>query len=249
MGAFIYQKIKVSKRLSGWSSMTGFTHFDHTHDPIPPFWECIYPVNDLPLICSLVLTQNTPRINILALHVWLAGHDGSWQLFPGITFCNTRLEGYCKTCFCNTPSCARQKDVNAHIILPGTQHSTRHMHLKSWHLLQPIATLYSVFFCLSKFIPNKNLSSNIITCNSRFIMQMRFLNCGSFIIHALLPGTGKAFTVSFSAGHTGSCPSTRHMTTHFINVTTSKIWRVLTQNGLSAIFDIFFKRAPSFNTK
>ena len=40
---------------------------------------------------------------------------------------------------------------------------------------------------------------------------MGFLNRGSFIIHALLPGTSKVFTiVSFPAGCTCACPSAGH---------------------------------------
>ena len=40
---------------------------------------------------------------------------------------------------------ARQNDVNARVVLPGTCHFASHMHLKSWHLLHPIA---KVRFCL-----------------------------------------------------------------------------------------------------
>ena len=90
---------------------------------------------------------------------------------------------------------ARQNDVRAHIILPGTHHSIRHMRLKSCHLLQLIANLSFVCFICWNFIPSK-ICLQISYLAILFTMLVGFLNGGSFIIHALLPGTSKAFTLS-----------------------------------------------------
>ena len=70
---------------------------------------------------------------------------------------------------------AQLNDVNACIVLLGTQHSVSRMCLKSWHLLQLITNLSFVcFVCL-------NLSSNIISCNfiynSNMILKSWELYC------------------------------------------------------------------------
>ena len=91
---------------------------------------------------------------------------------------------------------ARQNKVNAHIVLPGTHHSTRCMRLKSWHQLKHngqfmynyvlfVQVSYQARFCLQISYPA-----------TLFTMLMGFFNRGSFIIHIRLPGTSKAFTFS-----------------------------------------------------
>ena len=101
---------------------------------------------------------------------------------------------------------ARQQDMNARVVLTST----------CVKVVTPASTYRKFFICMFSgvlvdflySIPSKILSSGIISWN--FIYNAnRIFNCGSFIIHALLPGTSKAFTqVIFfarshpSAGHT-----------------------------------------------
>ena len=90
---------------------------------------------------------------------------------------------------------AWKNDVKAHVVLPGTHHSARCMRLNSWHLLQPIAN--SSFVCLFVEISYQaRFCLQISYPAILFTMLMGFLNRGSFIIHAFLPGTSKAFTLS-----------------------------------------------------
>ena len=60
---------------------------------------------------------------------------------------------------------AQKNDVKTCIVLPGTPRSARWTHLKSWHLLQPIANSSFVCFIYQNVIPSKILSSNMIPCH------------------------------------------------------------------------------------
>ena len=55
--------------------------------------------------------------------------------------------------------------VNTANVLPGIHSSARCMHLKSWHLLHPIANLSFACSICWNFIPTETLSSNSIFCN------------------------------------------------------------------------------------
>ena len=88
--------------------------------------------------------------------------------------------------------CAWKKDINAFVVLPGAYI----WRFDSYFNLSPMYHLYVSY--LSKFHSklSKILSSNVISCKSLlFTMQLGFFNRGSFIVHALLPGTSKAFTL------------------------------------------------------
>ena len=98
----------------------------------------------------------------------------------------------------NMSSSARQNDMNACVVLPGTHSSARHMLLNSWHLLLPIASLSFVRFICWNFITKQDfvLKSHILQIYSQITMVMGFLHNGRFIIYFLLPGTSKASTLS-----------------------------------------------------
>ena len=108
---------------------------------------------------------------------------------------------------------AQQNDVNARIVLPGTHHSTRHM-LHAFEIWTPTSTycqlLICMFFCF------------FISYQARFCLQMSypailfiynadgiFLNPGNSCLSA--GDTQSVHIVSFPAGSTRSCPSTRYM--------------------------------------
>ena len=88
----------------------------------------------------------------------------------------------------HTSSCARQNDVNAHVILPGAHRSARHMRrtFDTCFTLSLIYHLYVLFVWISY--------------QARFGLKISYpaivLNCGSFIVHILLLGTSKVFTLS-----------------------------------------------------
>ena len=79
----------------------------------------------------------------------------------------------------------------------GTHCSARHMCLKSWHLLQPIANLSFVCFICWNFIPSKIVSSKIISRNS-FTLLIGYINRGSFIVHAFRVRQAKRSHCQFS---------------------------------------------------
>ena len=92
-------------------------------------------------------------------------------------------------------SCARQNDVNAHIILPGAHRSARHMRrtFDTCFTLSLIYHMYVLFVWISyqaRF--GVKISYPVIV----FTMVIGLLNCGSFIVHILLLGTSKVFTLS-----------------------------------------------------
>ena len=96
---------------------------------------------------------------------------------------------------------ARQNDVNAQVVLPGTHRSAMRMRLKSWHLLQPITNLSFVCFNQWNLIPCKILSSNIISCSYIHPMLMGCSNCCSFKVHVLTARNKQSVhIVSFPAG-------------------------------------------------
>ena len=87
--------------------------------------------------------------------------------------------------------------LEEHMILQGTHHSARRMHLKSWHLLQPITNLSCVCFICKNSIPSKSLSSIITSCN--FIYNGNgILNRESFIIHVFCWEQAKRSYCKFS---------------------------------------------------
>ena len=101
--------------------------------------------------------QNTPVVS----HFWyssfalLFSHIVTWE--PEGRYC-------CSKSMAITPFWlstddislgARQNNVNARIVLPGTHPSARRIHLKSWHLLQPVINLSFVCLICRNFIPSK----------------------------------------------------------------------------------------------
>ena len=92
------------------------------------------------------------------------------------------------------PSYARQKDANAHVILPGA-HRARHMHrtFDTCFTLSLIYNLY-VLFVWSSYQARFGLKISYPAIV--FTMVIGLLNCGSFIVHILLLGTSKVFTLS-----------------------------------------------------
>ena len=91
--------------------------------------------------------------------------------------------------------CARQNDVNAHIILPGSHRSAKHMRITfdTCFTLSLIYHLYVLFVWISY---QARFGLKISYPAIVFIMVIGLLNCGSFIVHILLLGTSKVFTLS-----------------------------------------------------
>ena len=91
--------------------------------------------------------------------------------------------------------CARQNDVNAHVILPGANRSARHMRrtFDTCFTLSLIYHLYVLFVWIS-YQARYGLKLSYPTIV--FTMVIGLLNCGSFIVHILLLGTSKVFTLS-----------------------------------------------------
>ena len=94
-----------------------------------------------------------------------------------------------------TSSGSQQNNVNACIILLGTHRSARFMRLKSWRLLQESSASCQLFRS-QNFIPSMILSSNIMIFYNFIYNASGIFNHGSFTVHALLPGTSKAFILS-----------------------------------------------------
>ena len=94
-----------------------------------------------------------------------------------------------------TSSCARQNDVNAHIILPGAHRSARHMRrtFDTCFTLSLIYHLYVLFVWISY---QARFGLKISYPAIVFTMVIGLLNCGNFIVHILLLGTSKVFTLS-----------------------------------------------------
>ena len=91
--------------------------------------------------------------------------------------------------------CARQNDVNAHVILPGAHRSARHMRrtFDTCFTLSLIYHLYVLFVWISY---QARFGLKISYPAIVFTMVIGLLNCGSFIVHILLLGTSKVFTLS-----------------------------------------------------
>ena len=90
--------------------------------------------------------------------------------------------------------CARQNDVNAHVI-PGAHRSARHMRrtFDTCFTLSLIYHLYVLFVWISY---QARFGLKISYPAIVFTMVIGLLNCGSFIVHILLLGTSKVFTLS-----------------------------------------------------
>ena len=90
---------------------------------------------------------------------------------------------------------ARQKDANAHIILPGAHRSARHVRrtFDTCFTLSLIYHLYVLFVWISY---QARFGLKISYPAIVFTMVIGLLNCGSFIVHILLLGTSKVFTLS-----------------------------------------------------
>ena len=84
--------------------------------------------------------------------------------------------------------------------------SAKHMHLKSWHILQPITNLSFVWIVLffENFIPSKILSSNIISCNFNFNAKAILRSWEFYRSHPFAGNRQSVHIVSFPAGHTRS---------------------------------------------
>ena len=89
---------------------------------------------------------------------------------------------------------ARQNDVNAMCHFARKSSFCQAHTFKSGHLLQPIANLSFVVFFV-KISYQARFCLQLSYCAILFTMLMRFLN-QSFLLHVLLPGKSKAFTLS-----------------------------------------------------
>ena len=92
-------------------------------------------------------------------------------------------------------SYARQKDANAHVILPGAHRSARHVRrtFDTCFTLSLIYHLYVLFVWISY---QARFGLKISYPAIVFTMVIGLLNCESFIVHILLLGTSKVFTLS-----------------------------------------------------
>ena len=132
------------------------------------------------------------------LYAWiLMTHDGKlllWSLVNWWHCCVIRI-------IMNGPiymyyaSYARQKDANAHVILPGAHRSARHMRrtFDTCFTLSLIYHLYVLFVWISY---QARFGLKISYPAIVFTMVIGLLYCGSFIVHILLLGTSKVFTLS-----------------------------------------------------
>ena len=100
--------------------------------------------------------------------------------------------------------------VNAHIVLPRTPRSARRMHLKSWHLLQPIANLSFVCLISRKFIPSKIFFLQISIPAILFTLLMAFLEWESYPTCPFAENKQRIRIVNFPAGRTYSLPFAGH---------------------------------------
>ena len=103
-------------------------------------------------------------------------------------------------------SCARQNDVNAHVILSGAHRSARHMRrtFDTCFTLSLIYHLYVLFVWISY---QARFGLKISYPAIVFTMVIGLLNCGSVIVHILLLGTSSLHIVSFSALRMRSRPA------------------------------------------
>ena len=83
---------------------------------------------------------------------------------------------------------ARQTNVNASVVLPGTLRSATRMRLKFWHLYFKLSP---IFMCRN-FIPGKLWSSNIASCN--FIYCSRPRSTSEAFTWSVFARRGRAFT-------------------------------------------------------
>ena len=92
---------------------------------------------------------------------------------------------------------ARQKDANAHIILPGAHRSARHVR-RTFDTCFTLSTRFIIcmFYLSKEFHTKQDLVNRISYPAIVFTMVIGLLNCGSFIVHILLLGTRKVFTLS-----------------------------------------------------
>ena len=93
-------------------------------------------------------------------------------------------------------SYARQKDANAHVILPGAHRSTRHVR-RTFDTCFTLSLIYHILYVLFVWISYQTRFGLKISYPAIvFTMVIGLLNCGSFIVHILLLGTSKVFTLS-----------------------------------------------------
>ena len=92
---------------------------------------------------------------------------------------------------------ARQNDVNAHVILPGAHRSARHMR-RTFDTCFTLSLIYHnfVYVLLVWISYQARFGLKISYPAIVFTMVIGLLNCGSFIVHILLLGTSKVFTLS-----------------------------------------------------
>ena len=102
---------------------------------------------------------------------------------------------YATCCIFHIVVYARQKDTNAHVILPGAHRSARHMRrtFDTCFTLSLIYHLYVLFVWISY---QARFGLKISYPAIVFTMVIGLLTCGSFIVHILLLGTSKVFTLS-----------------------------------------------------
>ena len=92
-------------------------------------------------------------------------------------------------------SCARQNGVNAHVILPGAHRSARHMR-RTFDTCFTLSLSYHLYVLFVWISYQARFGLKISYPAIVFTMVIGLLNCGSFIIHILLLGTSKVFTLS-----------------------------------------------------
>ena len=92
---------------------------------------------------------------------------------------------------------AWKNNVKASVILLETHRSARGTCLKSGHLLYfNLSQIYHLYVLFVKILYQARFCLQVSYPAIWFTMLMGFLDCGSFIVHALLAGTSKAFTLS-----------------------------------------------------
>ena len=98
------------------------------------------------------------------------------------------------TAYC-LQSCARQNNVNAHVIMPGAHRSARHMR-RTFDTCFTLSLIYHMYVLFVWISYQARFGLKISYPAIVFTMVIGLLNCGSFIVRILLLGTSKVFTLS-----------------------------------------------------
>ena len=118
------------------------------------------------------------------------------ESFPKLPQVELRIERSLEICLHYWKSLyARQKDANAHVILPGAHRSARHMR-RTFDTCFTLSLIYHLYILYVWISYQARFGLKISYPAIVFTMVIGLLNCGSFIVHILLLGTSKVFTLS-----------------------------------------------------